>query len=266
MVINQLSDLGILDTDGTGIGDAISNNTGANQALIDQLIALNILNADGTTVGSAFDGAGGATNGSGNPDGSGLVIGSGQSCLTIKEADYAAPSGVYTVDLDGEGTGEPFNVYCEMNAQGGGWMMFASHSATATELPDFAAPVVPGSYNVLNDENWRLATSTMTYGMMLQNNAKPEELIVFGRAHLLSGGSNGFALSGDRSLRDFSNNKLFHFWTASQSYSTSVSLTYCATNSQYFYEYVGRQVKLHSSFAKNYSSCAQVPNMLYYIK
>lgn len=44
------------------------------------------------------------------------------SCDTIKQTDSDATSGVYTIDPDGDGGVSGFEVYCEMNEDGGGWI------------------------------------------------------------------------------------------------------------------------------------------------
>ncbi len=45
------------------------------------------------------------------------------SCAAILAADPAAPSGAYSLDLDGDGPAEPFRAYCDQTTDGGGWMM-----------------------------------------------------------------------------------------------------------------------------------------------
>ncbi|MCB9700542.1 MAG: DUF4215 domain-containing protein [Myxococcales bacterium] len=46
-----------------------------------------------------------------------------KSCGAIKASDPNAASGVYTIDLDGEGGDDPFDVHCDMETNEGGWTL-----------------------------------------------------------------------------------------------------------------------------------------------
>jgi len=51
----------------------------------------------------------------------GLPTCSVTSCKALLESNASTPSGVYTVDPDGDGPGAPFSVFCDMTTAGGGW-------------------------------------------------------------------------------------------------------------------------------------------------
>ena len=52
----------------------------------------------------------------------GGACGDPQTCKQVKEALPQSPSGVYTIDPDKDGPGQPFQVYCDMVVDGGGWI------------------------------------------------------------------------------------------------------------------------------------------------
>ncbi|MHA8066656.1 fibrinogen-like YCDxxxxGGGW domain-containing protein [Aquirufa sp. ROCK2-A2] len=67
------------------------------------------------------------------------------SCKAILAANSAATSGTYTIDVDGTGSLAPFNCYCDMTTNGGGWTLVAIRNTTTSAMFTEAAtaPVLP---------------------------------------------------------------------------------------------------------------------------
>ncbi len=68
----------------------------------------------------------------------GACVLTGASCLAIHKANASAPSGVYQLDPDGGSTANAFLAYCDMTADGGGWMKILQYN-NAAYTPNAAA-------------------------------------------------------------------------------------------------------------------------------
>lgn len=88
----------------------------------------------------------------------------GESCQAIATGGNSVGDGFYMLDPDGEGPLEPYESYCNMSTEGGGWTLYATHSIEPQVV--VADTVSPDANGVLNDERWMAIKSTMTVGMM----------------------------------------------------------------------------------------------------
>lgn len=56
-----------------------------------------------------------------------------KNCKEILAGNPGSPDGVYTIDPDGSGPIEPFNCFCDMTTDGGGWTMVGYYRHPTTE-------------------------------------------------------------------------------------------------------------------------------------
>lgn len=56
-----------------------------------------------------------------------------KNCKDILENNPGSPDGIYTIDPDGSGVIDPFNCYCDMSTDGGGWTMVGYYRHPTTE-------------------------------------------------------------------------------------------------------------------------------------
>ncbi len=88
-----------------------------------------------------------------------------RSCQGILDNGQGRGDDYYTIDVDGSsGQLEPFEVYCDMTREGGGWTLFAYHTDGIKVLE--VDKVMKSETGVMQSERWRTVRDNMTTGMM----------------------------------------------------------------------------------------------------
>ncbi|WP_010663314.1 fibrinogen-like YCDxxxxGGGW domain-containing protein [Marinilabilia salmonicolor] len=86
-----------------------------------------------------------------------------KSCKEIKDANPEAVDGIYTIDPDGEGGSEPFECYCDMTTDGGGWTLVLLSNTAIAGCP---RPYWTEAVNNVN-LNGALSTDITSYDLFL---------------------------------------------------------------------------------------------------
>jgi len=73
--------------------------------------------------------------------------------------------GFYQIDPDGNGGSEPFDAYCDMTHEGGGWTLYANHADGIATIQT-RERVTPTEYGVMTSSHWQTVRNNMTTGMM----------------------------------------------------------------------------------------------------
>jgi cysteine-rich repeat protein len=114
------------------------------------------------------------------------------SCKQLKTGLPMTPSGVYTLDTDGDGPRQPFDVYCDMSTDGGGWTLVGRSRNT---------PSMPGcaGNDGLTGFGWRTAAGNVNddsqaYSLDVGGKALQFTQVLFGN----HAGSKAFAGSSYR--------------------------------------------------------------------
>lgn len=87
------------------------------------------------------------------------------SCLEILGSNVNQGDGIYRIDVDGNGSLAPFEVYCDMTHKGGGWTLYANHVDDVDEVKT-VEKVNLTTVGVLTAPRWQALRDEMTTGMM----------------------------------------------------------------------------------------------------
>ena len=96
----------------------------------------------------------------------------GTDCEDILNNGWGTTNGIYSIDPDGSGGNAPYNVYCDMQTDGGGWMRIShlhsnrSIGSIKRNAPFFSAAWQQNSTNFTNTNNANLVLDNNTYGML----------------------------------------------------------------------------------------------------
>ncbi len=130
------------------------------------------------------------------------------TCLGVRQAG-ATTDGAYLIDPDGAGPGTPFQAWCDLNTDGGGWTLVTSVNAVGEVAPvgteALVAPSVPGNFT-----NRGMRLPGVTELLVVQDGRDPGLEEAFDRADRYSG-VTGLGGTWDDVLGAFNQDSGFSF-------------------------------------------------------